>query len=336
MATISDVARSAGVSLSTVSYVLSGKRSISEPTRTRVLDAVALLGYRPNAGARALASASNRTGVIGLVVPLHEDADVNVVMQFVRAVTTTARRHEADVLLLTQEDSAGLERVTATALVDGLVVLDIAVEDPRIGLLAGLGRPVVLIGLPRETQGLSCVDFDFALAARTAVDHLARLGHTSIGLVSSSTSSVHQAGYADRLQAGFLDQAASAGLRVATQSCDPTAEAARTCLDGLRAQQPDLTALVVHHETALPHLVSTLEEQEVRIPRDLSLVSVGAAGAATGLPQPVDVVEVPIGEMGRVAVEMLSAQISGDATPEVRLLSSPLIAQGGSAPPPAS
>ena len=48
-------------------------------------------------------------------------------------VTTTARRHEADVRLLTQEDSAGLERVTATALVDGLVVLDISVDDPGSG-----------------------------------------------------------------------------------------------------------------------------------------------------------------------------------------------------------
>ena len=74
----------------------------------------------------------------------------------------------------------------------------------------------------------------------------------------------------------------------------------------------------------------------MRIPEDLSLVSVSAAGATIGLPQPVGVVEVPIAEMGRVAVEMLSARISGDPTPEVRLVSSPLIAQGGSMPPPAS
>ena len=74
----------------------------------------------------------------------------------------------------------------------------------------------------------------------------------------------------------------------------------------------------------------------MRIPEDLSLVSVGAAGAAIGLPQPVGMVEVPTAEMGRVAVEMLSPRISGDPTPEVRLLSSPLIGQGGSAPPPAS
>ena len=335
MATITDVAQAAGVSPSTVSYVLSGKRAISAATRSRVLEAVAALGYRPHAGARALASASSRTRVIGLVVPLHDDVDVNVVMQFVRAVTTTARRHDDDVLLLTQEDSGGLERVTSTALVDGLVVMDIEVDDPRIGLLARLDRPVVLIGLPRETQGLSCVDFDFARAARTAVGHLARLGHRGIGLVSSSTSSVHRAGYVDRLHTGFLEGARAAGVAVATQSCDPTPQAARECLAGLRAQQPDLTALLVHHEAALPHLLAVLAEQGVRVPEDLSLVSVGAAEVTARLPRPVDVIEVPVGEVGRVAVEMLAERIAGVTTPEVRLLSSALLAHGSTAPPPA-
>ena len=68
MATLADVARHAGVAASTVSYVLSGKRPVSEETRERVARSIQLLGYQPHAGARALASA--KSNVLGLVMPL--------------------------------------------------------------------------------------------------------------------------------------------------------------------------------------------------------------------------------------------------------------------------
>src|ERR1700733_7256876 len=99
---LSEVARHADVSPSTVSYVLSGKRSISEQTRRRVLASIATLGYRPHAGARALAS--SRSNVIALVVPLRSGSYVPVLMQFVVSVVTTARGHDHDVLLLTQDE----------------------------------------------------------------------------------------------------------------------------------------------------------------------------------------------------------------------------------------
>ena len=71
MATLADVARHAGVAASTVSYVLSGKRPVSEETRERVAQSIKLLGYQPHAGARALASA--KSNVLALVVPLGRD-----------------------------------------------------------------------------------------------------------------------------------------------------------------------------------------------------------------------------------------------------------------------
>src|SRR5699024_2920683 len=112
---ISDAARHAAVSPSTVSYVLSGKRSISETTRRRVRRSIEALGYQPHAGARSLAS--RRTNVIALVVPLREDVHVPVAMRFAVSVVTAARLHDYDVLLLTQgEGPDGLRRVAAGAL----------------------------------------------------------------------------------------------------------------------------------------------------------------------------------------------------------------------------
>ena len=110
VAKIEDVARHAGVAPSTVSYVLSGKRSITQETRERVLASIKALGYQPHAGARALAS--NRSNVVALVVPLRTGIHVPVIMQFATSVVITAREHDHDVLLLTQnEGEAGLRRV---------------------------------------------------------------------------------------------------------------------------------------------------------------------------------------------------------------------------------
>src|SRR5690606_37452459 len=90
--TIADVARHAGVAVSTVSYVLSGKRSISASTRNRVMESIRALGYEPHASARALAS--KRANVIALVLPLRAGMHLPVLMQFATTVVTTARTYE--------------------------------------------------------------------------------------------------------------------------------------------------------------------------------------------------------------------------------------------------
>lgn len=102
MVTLAEVAQHAGVSASTVSYVLSGKRSISASTRERVELSIQQLGYHPNAGARALAS--SRSNIIALMVPLRTDMYVPVMMEIAIAVATSARTHGYDVLLLTGEE----------------------------------------------------------------------------------------------------------------------------------------------------------------------------------------------------------------------------------------
>lgn len=157
MVKITDVARHAGVSPSTVSYALSGKRPISDETRRRIQASIRELGYRPHAGARALAS--SRSNVLALVIPLRAGIHVPVVMQFAVSVVTTARRYDHDVLLLTQEEGEeGLHRVADTALVDALIVMDVQLHDPRLPLLRALERPSVLIGFPSDATGLTCVD----------------------------------------------------------------------------------------------------------------------------------------------------------------------------------
>src|SRR5689334_7049749 len=176
MVTIIDVARHAGVAPSTVSYVLSGKRAISASTKQRVLSSIRTLGYHPHAGARSLAS--RRANVIALVLPLRSGMHLPVLMQFATSVVTTARQFDHDVLLVTADEGpAGLRRIAASAMVDGLIAMDVEMHDIRVPVLRELERPSVLIGFPADAAGLTCVDLDFYRAGEACVDHLAGLGH---------------------------------------------------------------------------------------------------------------------------------------------------------------
>lgn len=331
MATIHDVARAAGVSTSTVSYVLSGKRSISAATRARVERSIKELGYRPHAGARALAS--SRTNVLGLVVPLREDVNVSVIMEFVRAVVTRARTYDHDVLVLTKEEPTGLERVTTGALVDAVIVMDIESEDPRIDLLARLERPVVLIGVPNDARGLSCVDFDFRRASRLAVQHLAGLGHRQIALIGSPAASLERhASYADRVLEGFTSTIFDFGLAGVAHPCDVNLPSVRACLRAVRQELPGVSGLVVHNEAALPSLLAALAEERIEVGRDLSVVAIGPAEASRDLPVPLTSVDIPALEIGRVAVDMVLARMHADEPAETRLLSPSITDRGSTGP----
>ena len=175
MATLADVARHAGVSQSTVSYVLSGKRTISAATRRpggaaaiHARSATCAGRRRPRAGqlgARACSRSST---------PLRAGLHTPVAMEFVTSVVTAARRHAHDVLLLTNDEGPeGIRRVAGSALVDGLVLMDVQLRDDRIPVLRELGLPAVLIGVPDDTAGLTCATSTSPRAAgERCVDHL--------------------------------------------------------------------------------------------------------------------------------------------------------------------
>ncbi|WP_265521912.1 LacI family DNA-binding transcriptional regulator [Oerskovia flava] len=331
MATIEDVARAAGVSASTVSYVLSGKRSISAPTRQRVEKAIQQLGYRPHAGARALAS--SRTNVLALMAPLRAGVEVNVIMQFVSSVVLRARDYSYDVLLLTQDDVSGAERVGAGSMVDGIIVMDVEAQDARLPSLARLRQPTVLIGLPRSPGTLSCVDLDFEAAGRLALDHLVGLGHRHVAFVGPPPEVMaRHTSYADRVLRGFSGAARDAGIDARTIECEGTAPGAAAAVDELLAHDPALSAVLVHNESALPHVVARFAEHGRRVPDDLSVMIISPPEVATAQPVPLTSIDIPTERVARVAVEMTMARIDGDEPAETRLLT-PVVTDRGSTLP---
>ncbi|MBO8186262.1 LacI family DNA-binding transcriptional regulator [Streptomyces spirodelae] len=332
MVKITDVARRAGVSPSTVSYVLSGKRSISAATQRRVEASIRELGYRPHAGARALAS--SRSNVLALVMPLRSGIHLPVQMQFAGAVATTARGHDHDVLLLTQEEGEdGLRRVADSALVDALIVMDVQLRDARAPLLRALPLPSVLIGFPAEADGLTCIDLDFTATGETCVSHLAQLGHRCVALLGSPPEVYARGtGFAQRTAAGFTAAARRYGMTSTVLPCEPTRAAARETVDRLLHDHPDLTGAVVHNEPALPLLTEAFQQAGMRVPEDLSLVAVCPDELAENAAVPVTSVAIPAAEVGERAVELLMAKLNDRPVPDATLLPPVLTRRASTAP----
>jgi len=304
MTSIADVARAAGVSPSTVSYVLSGRRPISLETRERVLAAVREMGYRPHAAAGALAA--GRTGVVGLVAPRTADLTGVIIHQFETTILDVCHRHGYDLLLLDPADGvAELRRAIESHRVDGVILMDVDAVDPRVALLESAGIPSVVLGSPGGT-GLPCVDLDFAGAARLAVRHLARQGRTSVALLSPPEL-LGPPGkcYARSARDGF---AAAAGPSQPVRVCEPTWDGVR----GWLASVGEVDGIVVQHEAALP-LLLTLLRRAGRA--DVAVVPICPGSIARQLEAPVDHVEVPVVPMAAAAASALFAQLARGPAP---------------------
>ncbi|MER5478886.1 LacI family DNA-binding transcriptional regulator [Streptomyces sp. NPDC002734] len=346
MVTLAEVAQHAGVSASTVSYVLSGKRSISAGTRERVEHSIRELGYHPNAGARALAS--NRSNIIALMVPLRTDMYVPVMMEIAIAVATTARTHGYDVLLLTGEEGPdAVRRVTSSGLADGMILMDVELDDERLPLLrggaAGQGRPggeqeqpAVLIGLPSDTSGLTCVDLDFRATGALCVDHLAALGHRDVAVIGEAPAVYERhTGFAERTLEGLRSRGRELGLRLLHRPCAGGYDATAVTLARILDERPDTTGFVVQNESAVEPLLALLRQRGRAVPEDVSVVAVCPEQVAVQASVALTSVALPAQELGRGAVDRLVAKLEGRGGDEVVLLAPELTVRASSGPAPA-
>ena len=300
-----------------------------------VVSAIAELGYRPNAGARMLAG--TRTRIFALTAPVRVDTQAAVLMSFALAVATAAREHDYDVLLLTADEaSTGLERVTSSRLVDGIIALDVSRDDERMPLLRALNIPATVIGIPADTDGLICVDLDFDAAAALAVGRLAGLGHRSIGLLGMPQSTYDWgSNYPLRFRDGFLRSAGDRDIATAFVMPATDGESIRRALDDLFATLPQMTALIMHAgESVQTTVLEILASRGISIPNQLSVLSAGAVFDTSEFNPPLDQIPLSAEDSCVRAVELTIRQVNGDRTPLIDLLPPHYVERGSTAPAP--
>ena len=184
--TIKDVAKLSGVSPSTVTRVLQDKSSISEATKKKVREAMASLNYHPNVNARSLAS--NKTNVIGVVLP--KDSDIFYQNSFfpavIRGISQTAADHQYSIQLCTGKDTnqrlAILKDTILGKRVDGLVFLYGEIEDPLVEFAIDQEFPAVVIGKTLSPL-ISFVDNNNEKAGFDATEYIIQKGAKSIAFI---------------------------------------------------------------------------------------------------------------------------------------------------------
>ncbi|MFC7406837.1 LacI family DNA-binding transcriptional regulator [Georgenia alba] len=310
--TSKDVARIAGVSQSTVSYVMSGKRPISETTRRRVEDAIAQLTYHPHAGARALAG--HRTDAIAVIMPFRSASTAQRLMAFVEEITLAARRRDHDVLLVTADEGPdGLRRVVGRSLCDAVVVMEVGTNDERARIARTLPLPVVFIGVPEDTHGLECLDFDFEGAGALLVDELADLGHGTVDVLGWPRDVVEtNYNYVPRLTRGVERAAAARDVELRWHRVpgdhDVRPVLADACAD--RTDRPGLILLA-----AIPEAVRALSDLGLRTGTDVDVVALSTEAEAQE--QGLTAVSTQPRDVSRRVMERLFALLDGTA-PEAR------------------
>ncbi|MGN9841371.1 LacI family DNA-binding transcriptional regulator [Nonomuraea sp. H19] len=331
---IGEIAKRAGVSRSTVSYALTGKRPVSEATKRRIQAVIDELDYRPNAAARALKEGRTRT--IGLVIPPAAQRLTDMQLGFVASVVDAAARADLDVLLSPSggEHDRSFERIVAGRRVDGVVLMEIRLEDDRVARLRQTGLPFVGIGRTRHQEEMSWVDIDYETLIAKCVHHLADLGHRHVALVNRSAELV-AAGYGPghRAQAGFTRAVAERGLEGVRVCCADDAQAGASCVEQLLAESPELTAIATINEAAVAGMYRGLAQAGLTVPGDFSIAGVAAQRWAENLHPPLTAADVPTDELGPRAVELLIERIAEPATPHRHLLVAPPISLRGTTGP---
>ncbi|WP_193597349.1 LacI family DNA-binding transcriptional regulator [Microbacterium sp. YJN-G] len=296
--TRADVARYAGVSTAVVSYVLNdGPKAVAPLTRERVLDAVRVLGYRPNAAARALSMGS--ADMFGLLVHDNRNPFFAELCHMLDQAAADAGRS----LLIVNSDRTQVStseqiRDLASRQIAGLVIADVLTAGEQT-LVEMLGIPAVVIGQFGETDGLHSVGVDFARGAREATDHLIGHGYEQIAFVGSAARF-------DERERGWRD-----ALGVARLPLGPLVHTPFTYQGGYDAAMqlienasPPRAVLAASDQVAIG-MLTALGERGVRVPDDIAIVSFdGTVSADFVWPRLTTAVQ-PLEQMARTAVQLL-------------------------------
>jgi DNA-binding LacI/PurR family transcriptional regulator len=331
--TIKDVARAAGVAASTVSRYLNGQLRVSPATEAKVLEAVAELGYVPNAAARNLAR--RQSGVIGFVVPEISNPYFGTIADY---VVEAVERHGRLVLLCSHRSQsvkqASYIDLLASGAIDGMLYLGSFRSNERLAVAIAGGLPVVVVDEPiADLPPVSSVVMDDYAGGYQATSYLVALGHRRIAFVSgpAELGSVQERyrGYCDALSVGGLD--ASSQVRLSGQFTEQFGMSALPHL--LAAASPPSAAFVASDYIALG-VLSAAETHGIRVPGDLSIVGFDDIRFAQYVRPQLTTIRSPVDRLAATGVELLFERLADPGAPaRTQILSVELVIRESAAAP---
>ena len=271
--TINEIARRSGVSKGAVSYALNGRPGVSEQTRARILGVAHELGWAPNRTARLLSG--SRTDTFGLI--LARDARTlgsePFYMEFVAGLVGVLTTEQYGLLLQVVpslgDELALYPKWASERRVDGVIVVDVRVDDPRIEALTAAQIPAVFVGDPSMTGAYTTVWTDDIAAMDVAVQHLAALGHRRLARIAG----LPDFGHVQIRDGAFLQAAARHGLAAEVVHADFSEQAGRNATRRVMQLDPAPTGLLFDNDLMAVAALSTLADLGIAVPEQVSLIA---------------------------------------------------------------
>lgn len=300
--TIRDVARAAGVSISTVSRALSSPDQVAERTRLRVQDAARTMDYRPNRAASGLIT--GRTGNIGLVVPDLENPFFGSICKGVQA---RARSLGYAVLIGDTDEDPAIETEVIRSLVkqvDGLILCSARGSDQALQRFAAESR---LVLVNRRVGDLSSLTFDNGSGVQVVLRHLMALGHRRIAYAAGPSTSWSNRMRTDAFRA-FAAEVADLEL-IELGSFPPVF--AGGIQAGDLAIASGATAVMAFNDLVAVGVLDRLRQRGVRVPHDISVTGFDDVPISSLASPTLTTVNFPRIQMGRASVDLLVAEVEG-------------------------
>jgi DNA-binding LacI/PurR family transcriptional regulator len=330
-ARLDDVAREAGVHVSTVSRVLNGTGGVSirDETRERILDTARRLQYRPNAMARGLKLAA--TGTLGMLVPSLRNPVYSAIIR-----GAFDRAWERGYVVVLAEDTgqgethSAYERLVAERRIDGLLIASARPGNPLIERLGDDSVPFVFVNRRQPGSGRN-VSMREEEAGRIAAEHLLSLGHERLAHVAGPV----ELDTARRRAEGFAEAVRAAGHAVSVDHAAFDEREAHAVAAAVVTASPRPTAIFASNINQTVGTLAALRDAGLGVPADVSLVGYDDDSFLDFLDVPVTAVRMPLAELGATAVDELSRQLAGESARDVEIATAPqLVVRRSTAGPP--
>lgn len=326
---MSDVARVAGVSRTTASFVLNGRDwSIPAETRDRVRRVAQEMGYRPNAAALALATGTtHRIGIL-----LNEPESFNTsdpyFINVLKGITVGALRHDYNLLLYSAHypNFEALSNGLLSGSADGVLLVGRYSDDRLTPALLDAGLPCVCISYHIDHPGCYAVDCDNRGGAQMALDHLIERGHRQFCFCypgdNVSWGRERLEGAQEALRAAGIP---AGNLRIFTwsETHPPSLTWIEEALEFIQSATPQATAVICCDEWRAQSLCEALPQIGLRVPEDVAMISFNSTEASARCHPPLTSVWQPLDQIGEAAVNVLVDLIAG-RLPEHQILRLPM------------
>lgn len=325
--TIKDVARHAGVSTATVSYVINGSVPISQQTHQRVMAAIQELDYHPNAIARRLQG--KRACTLGFILPSGErPVSDPFFLELLAGIADETAQQDGDLLLSTCPKDCSetiiYRQWIKTKRADGFLIVDTRQQDKRLAYLLDEGFPFVAFGRSLEAQDFPYVDVDGEVGIYEGMQHLLSLGHRHIGLIGLPKTLV----CASHREKGYRRAMVEAGLQVdqgLIVEGDLSQKGGYLAAKSLLSLSPRPTAIFAGSDLMALGALRAIQEQGLVVGRDVSVIGFDDIPLASQAHPSLTTIRQPVYEIGRLICRMLISLLRGEPLDQRQIIIKPTL-----------